>query len=92
MIVLFDFLSRRIAPLQLRSRPACMYTGENSATRLECGDGSRLHPTMLTGMLSKLSIDPSSHGFTTPAVVHTALLGPDHEVASAEGVAHTGRY
>jgi hypothetical protein len=91
MLVLFDFLSKRVTPLQLRPCPAWMYTGENDATRPECGSGSDLDPTVLAGMLSKLSIDPSSNDFTTPlpGAVHTTLLGPGHDVATAEGVAHT---
>jgi hypothetical protein len=32
MMVLFDFLLKRIAPLQLRARPAWMYTRENDNT------------------------------------------------------------
>jgi hypothetical protein len=31
MMVLFDFLSKRISPLQLRARPAWIYTEENDA-------------------------------------------------------------
>jgi hypothetical protein len=42
MMVLHDFLSRRIAPLQDRTRPAWMYTGEGDATGLECGHDSGL--------------------------------------------------
>jgi hypothetical protein len=32
MMVLFDFLSNRITPRQLRARLTRMYTGENDAT------------------------------------------------------------
>jgi hypothetical protein len=73
-----------------------MYTGENDAMRLEHGDGLDLDPTVLTGMLSKLSINPSSADFINPSpppgVVHAALLGPGHEVTAAERVAHARRY
>jgi hypothetical protein len=44
-----------------------MYTGENDAMRLEHGDGLDLDPTVLTGMLSKLSINPSSADFINPS-------------------------
>jgi hypothetical protein len=43
-----------------------MYTEENDATPLECGHGSDLDSTVLTGMLSKLSIDLSSADFINP--------------------------
>jgi hypothetical protein len=43
-----------------------MYTEENDATRLERGHGSDLDPSVLTGMLSKLSVDPSSGDFINP--------------------------
>jgi hypothetical protein len=66
MIVLFDFLSKRIAPLQLRVRPAWLYTGENDTTRLERGQGSDLDPRVLNSMLLKLSTDSSSSDFINP--------------------------
>jgi hypothetical protein len=37
MMVLFDFLLRRITPLQLRARSVWLYTRESYTTRLECG-------------------------------------------------------
>jgi hypothetical protein len=42
MMVLHDFLSKRITPLQDCSRPTWLYIGVNDATRLERGDGSNL--------------------------------------------------
>jgi hypothetical protein len=36
--------------------------------QLERGRGSDLDPMVLAGMLSKLSIDPSSNDFTSPLV------------------------
>jgi hypothetical protein len=45
-----------------------MYTKENDATRLEHGCGLDLDPTVLTGMLSKLSVDPYSGDFINPPV------------------------
>jgi hypothetical protein len=67
MMVLFDFLSKRIAPLQLRARPAWIYTEENDAMRLERGSGPDLDPTVLARMLQKLSFDPSSDDFINPS-------------------------
>jgi hypothetical protein len=63
MIVLFNFLSKHIAPLQHHARSAWMYNGENDATRLERSPRLDLDPSVLTGMLSKRSIDPSSADF-----------------------------
>jgi hypothetical protein len=40
MMVLGDFLRRRIAPLQQRSRMACMYTGSNNCCRIARGPSS----------------------------------------------------
>jgi hypothetical protein len=42
MMVLGDFLRRRIAPLQQRSRMACMFTGVNDCNRIMRGTGSDL--------------------------------------------------
>jgi hypothetical protein len=39
-MVLGDFLKRWIAPLQQRSRMACMYTGPNDCCRITCGPGT----------------------------------------------------
>jgi hypothetical protein len=68
MMVLFNFWSKCITPLHMRACPAWMYNRENDATRLEHGSGSYLDPTVLAGMLLKLSIDPSSDDFTNPSV------------------------
>jgi hypothetical protein len=73
MMVVFDFLSKCIAPLQLCARPTWMYTGENDATQLEHGSGLDSDLTVRTGMLSKLSIDPSSNDFINPPVRCTPL-------------------
>jgi hypothetical protein len=37
MMVLGDFLRRRVAPLQQRSKMACMYTGPNDCCRIAHG-------------------------------------------------------
>jgi hypothetical protein len=56
MMVLFDFLSRRIAPLQLCACPAW----------LERGHRSDLATDVLATLLERLSPDPSSTDFITP--------------------------
>jgi hypothetical protein len=68
LMVLFDFLSKRITPLRHRAHPAWMYTGENKTTQLERGHGSDLDSRVLDGMLSKLSVDLSSGNFINPSV------------------------
>jgi hypothetical protein len=65
-MVLHDFLSKRIAPLQACSHPAWLYTGVNDAMQLECGDGCNLEDATLAFMLGKLSPDLTSHAFVTP--------------------------
>jgi hypothetical protein len=60
MMVLFNFLSRRIAPLQMHVRPTWQCTGEGDTTRLERGLGSGLSPDVLSALLGKLTPDPSS--------------------------------
>jgi hypothetical protein len=66
MTVLFDFLSRHIAPLQLCSFLAWLYTGENDTTWLEHSSGLDLDLKVLDAMLSKLSTDPSSGDLINP--------------------------
>jgi hypothetical protein len=66
MMMLFDFLSKRIFPLQLRVRLAWLYTGENDATWLERGRGPNLDLMVLYSMLLKLSTDPFSGDFINP--------------------------
>jgi hypothetical protein len=73
MMVLFDFLSRRIAPLQLRARSAWLYNGEGDAKRLEHGHESDLAPDMLGTLLGRMSPDPSSADFVTPQVDYAPM-------------------
>jgi hypothetical protein len=73
MMVLSDFLSRRIAPLQSRIRPVCQFTWEGNTTRLERGCGSDLAPDVLRTLLGKLSPSPSSTDFVTPLLVCVPL-------------------
>jgi hypothetical protein len=51
MMVLHDYVSKCIAPLQERTRPTCLYTGVNDVTRLERGDGSALSEEVLSLMM-----------------------------------------
>jgi hypothetical protein len=67
-MVMFDFLSKCIAPLQHHACLAWMYTGENDTMQPKRGRGSDLDPKVLDGMLSKLSVDPSSGDFINPLV------------------------
>jgi hypothetical protein len=91
VMMLFDFLSKCIAPLQLRARPAWLYTRENDATRLECGRGSDLDLTILNGRLSKLSVNPSSGDFINPLAPCMPIC-LDQVVRLLLLKAHTGQY
>jgi hypothetical protein len=66
MMVLHDFMSKRIDPLLDRSHLAWMYTGLNDTTRLEHGDRSDLEPDMLATTLSKMSTNLTSLDFIMP--------------------------
>jgi hypothetical protein len=66
MMVLHDYVLKRIAPLQECTRPTWLYTGVNDVTRLECDDGSTLGEEALALVMGKLSLDPSSHDIITP--------------------------
>jgi hypothetical protein len=66
MMVLHDYVSKRIAPLQERTRLAWLYTRVNDVTWLECGDGPTVGEEALALMMGKLSPDLSSHDFVTP--------------------------
>jgi hypothetical protein len=63
MMVLSDFLSQCIAPLQQRAHTTWLYTGENDTTWLERGHGTKLDQKVLEAMLMKLSSDPHSDDF-----------------------------
>jgi hypothetical protein len=66
-MVLHDFLSRRLAPLQDRAtRPAWMYTGVNDIMRLERGPGSSLDGELLAACLKALTTDQFSAELATP--------------------------
>jgi hypothetical protein len=68
-MVLHDFLSKRLAPLQDRShRPTWMYTGVNDIMRMDHGFGSSLSDTLLAASLKALTTDQPSAELVTPAV------------------------
>jgi hypothetical protein len=73
MMVLSDFLSRCITPLQSCIRLAWQFIGEGNTTRLEHDHGSDLAPGVLRTLLGKLSLDPSSTNFVTPPSVRAPL-------------------
>jgi hypothetical protein len=66
MMVLNDYVSKCIGPLQECTRSAWLYTRVNDVMRLECSDTSVLGEEALTLVMGKLSADPSSHNFITP--------------------------
>jgi hypothetical protein len=85
LMVLHDFLSRHLAPLQDRAtRPAWMYTGVNDIMRLERGPGSSLDGDLLAACLKALTTDQFSTELAAPPAscgaicldqaVRTALL------------------
>ena len=66
LMVLHDFLSRRLAPLQEHSCGAWLYTGVNDATRLE--RGADPDTGMLSIILQKLC-GPSDSPLLLPALL-----------------------
>jgi hypothetical protein len=59
LMVLHNFLSKCLAPLQDRSHcPAWMYTGVNDIMQLDHGPGSSLGDTLLAVSLMALTMDP----------------------------------
>jgi hypothetical protein len=67
LMVLNDFLSKRLAPLQDRAtRPAWMYTGANDIMRLERGPGSSLNSDLLATCLKALTTYQFSAELVTP--------------------------
>jgi hypothetical protein len=63
MMMLHDYVLKRIAPLQEHTRPTWLYTGVNEALVLVMG---KLSEEALVLVMGKLSPDPSSHDFITP--------------------------
>jgi hypothetical protein len=74
LIMLHDFLSKRLVPLQDRShRPAWMYTGVNDIMRLGRGPGSSLGDTLLAASLKALTTDQPSTKLMTLAAGYEPL-------------------
>jgi hypothetical protein len=68
-MVLHDFLSKRLTPLQDRShRPAWMFTRVNDIMRQNRGPGSSLGDTLLVASLKALTTDPPLAELVTPTV------------------------
>jgi hypothetical protein len=63
MMILFDFLSQCIAPLQQRAHTAWLHIGENGTTLLEHNCSTNLDHKVLEAMLMNLSFDPNSNEF-----------------------------
>jgi hypothetical protein len=67
LMVMHDFLSRLLAPLQDRAtRPVWMYTGKNDIMQLERGPGSSLDGDLLAACLKALTTDQFSTELATP--------------------------
>jgi hypothetical protein len=74
LMVLHNFLSKRLAPLQDRShRPAWMYTGVNDIMRLDCELGSSLDEILLAASLKALTTDQFSTELVVPVAVYEAI-------------------
>jgi hypothetical protein len=73
MMVLHDYVSKHITPLQEHTHPTWLYIEVNDVTRLDCGDGSALSEEVLALVMGKLSPDSSSHDFVTPPVSYQPL-------------------
>jgi hypothetical protein len=70
LMVLHDFLSKCLAPLQDRSHhPAWMYTGVNDIMRLDQGPESSLDAVLLVTSLKVLTTDQFSADLVVPAAV-----------------------
>jgi hypothetical protein len=69
LMVLHDFLSKRLAPLQDRPRPVWMYTGVNNIMQLYRGPGSSLDEDLLATSLKALT----TYQFSTELVVPPAV-------------------
>jgi hypothetical protein len=73
MMVMHDFVSKHITPLQERTRPAWLYTRVNDVMRLERGDGSALSEEVLVLVMGKLSPNLTSHDIVTPPASYQQL-------------------
>jgi hypothetical protein len=74
LMVLHDFLSKHLVPLQDRSHHlAWMYTGVNDIMRLDRGPRSSLGDTLLGASLKVLITDQPSVELVTPAAASEPL-------------------
>jgi hypothetical protein len=74
LMVLHDFLSKRLVPLHDRShRPAWMYTGVNDIMRLDRGPGSSLDAVLLEASLKALTTNQFSAELVAPAAVYEPI-------------------
>jgi hypothetical protein len=72
LMVLHDFLSKCLAPLQDRPHPAWMYTGVNDIMRLDHGHVSSLDEDLLVVSLKALT----TNQFLTELMVPSAVCEP----------------
>jgi hypothetical protein len=72
LMVLHDFLSKHLAPLQDRPHPAWTYTGVNDIMRLDHGPGSSLDEDLLVVSLKALT----TNQFLTQLVVASVVCEP----------------
>jgi hypothetical protein len=74
LMVLHDFLSKRLTRLQDRShRTAWMYTGVNDIMRLDRGPESSLGDTLLAASLKAVTMDQPSAKLVMPAAGYEPL-------------------
>jgi hypothetical protein len=69
LMVLHDFLSKHLTPLQDRPRPVWMYTGVNDIMRLDRGSVSSLDEDRLAVSLMALTTDQFLAELVVPPVV-----------------------
>jgi hypothetical protein len=74
LMVLHDFLSKCLAPLQDRlHHPAWMYTGVNDIMRLDQGPGSSLDAALLVASLKALTTDQFLAELVVPIAVYEPI-------------------
>ena len=78
LMVVADFMCRRIAPLQRREYSACQYTGIMDPMRIDRGEESQVSGTLLKAMLSAVCDSRiTTFSITPPAGI--VPLSEDHE-------------
>jgi hypothetical protein len=73
LMVLHDFLSKRLTPLQDRPRPTWMYTEGNDIMRLDRGPGSSLDEGLLVAYLKALTLDQFSTELVAPPAAYEPI-------------------